>query len=40
MNLEKIGFAQVAELVDACASGAYVFTDVGVRVSPWALKAL
>ncbi len=28
--------AQVAELVDALASGASVLWDVGVQVSPWA----
>ena len=28
--------AQVAELVDALASGASIRKDVGVRVSPWA----
>ena len=28
--------AQVAELVDALASGASVPRDVGVQVSPWA----
>ena len=32
--------AQVAELVDALASGASVLWDVGVQVSPWAPLSL
>ena len=31
-----LSLAQVAELVDALASGASVLWDVGVQVSPWA----
>lgn len=32
--------AQVAELVDACVSGAHVGDNVGVRLPPWALEGL
>ena len=31
-----LSLAQVADLVDALASGASVLWDVGVQVSPWA----
>ena len=36
LQLYAVRPAQVAELVDALASGASVLKDVRVRVSPWA----